>query len=138
MRVQVEFVHFSLAGSAKDAVAVQIGGLENAPCGVATVLGECVLVEGLLSQVEGYQSASLGTDIECSVIFDGRPQDTDVVIQDCAGIVKVEQVAVRVIVVGPTGIGSDPDSLHPVEQDAVESGSEPGSAFRKSCRNGEE
>ena len=92
MRVQVEFVHFSLAGSAKDAVAVQIGGLENAPCGVATVLGECVLVEGLLSQVEGYQSASLGTDIECSVIFDGRPQDTDVVIQDCAGIVKVEQV----------------------------------------------
>ena len=120
MRMQVEFVHLSLAGSAKDAVAVQIGGLENAPCGVATVLGECVLVEGLLSQVEGYQSAPLGTDIECSVIFDGRPQDTDVVIQDCAGIVKVEQVAVRVIVVGPTGIGSDPDSLHPVEQDAVD------------------
>ena len=118
--MQVEFVHLSLAGSAKDAVAVQIGGLENAPCGVATVLGECVLVEGLLSQVEGYQSAPLGTDIECSVIFDGRPQDTDVVIEDCAGIVKVEQVAVRVIVVGPTGIGSDPDSLHPVEQDAVD------------------
>ena len=118
--MQVEFVHFSLGGSAKDAVAVQIGGLENASCRVATVLGECVLVEGLLSQVEGYQSASLGTDIECSVIFDGRPQDTDVVIQDCAGIVKVEQVSVRVIVVGPTGIGSDPDSLHPVEQDAVD------------------
>ena len=99
--MQVEFVHFSLAGSAKDAVAVQIGGLENAPCGVATVLGECVLVEGLLSQVEGYQSAPLGTDIECSVIFDGRPQDTDVVIEDCAGIVKVEQVSVRVIVAPP-------------------------------------
>lgn len=51
--------------------------------------------EGLLSKVEGNQSAAFRTDIECSVIFDGGAQNAQIGVQDGGGIVKVEQVAVR-------------------------------------------
>ena len=78
--MKVEFIHFSLAGSAQDAVTIQIYGFENASCGVVVVLGECVLTERMLFQVERYQSASFGTDIKRSVIFDGRPQNADIVV----------------------------------------------------------
>ena len=37
--MKVEFIHFSLAGSAQDAVTIQIYGFENASCGVVVVLG---------------------------------------------------------------------------------------------------
>ena len=75
--------------------------------------------EGLLSKVEGNQSAAFRTDIECSVIFDGGAQNAQIGVQDGGGIVKVEQVAVRIVLINSTGIGSDPDGLHPVEEYAV-------------------
>lgn len=74
----------------------------------------------MLREVEGDEAAAFGSDVERSVVFGGGAEDAKRFVEENVGVVEIETVSVGVVVADAAGIGSYPNGLHAVEEDAVD------------------